>query len=381
LRLRIDPWDPEYGASVELDEALEPPAGLDLEVEESGDWAPVASGVLAELPCCSFIDGVRRIEARLFAEDGVAEVPGLAGSWAVGAAWSTRPPRIDEIVVGRELVVGGGLEPPGMTLIIGRSLLEFGSRSIPGAAPLDPLRGLQNAMRAAEAALAQRLHESRKADLVICDGPLSYLAEGPVVGMVKRQSRSYLDADRSRVLARLHAGERTPIFKFGAHARELYSWYLRLSDHRPIDGAMAGVVRLEVAASIGLVGAQKLASLAGAVLPRFAAQPGRDPRAPQNLYPVAALEAALRHRLGDSALIRRLRCDVRDRRQRPASEDSIGPPCRCHVPTPPSATWITVFTPRRLSTEAASALLWPDEQMTATGAEASMPVGSSARSW
>jgi hypothetical protein len=305
LRLRIDPWDPEYGASVELDETLEPAVGLDLDVEQSGDWAPIARGALRELPCCAFVDGVRRIEARLFAEDGAAEAPGLAGSWAVGAAWSTRPPRIDEIAVGRELVVGGGLQPPETTLIIGRSLLEFAPRSLPGVAPLDPLRGLQNAMRTAEAALAQRLHESARAELVVCDGPLSYFAQGPVVGMVKRQSRSYLDADRSRVLGRLRAGERTPIFKFGAHGRELYSWYLRLSDHRPIEGAMAGVVRLEVATGIGLVGAQAIASLAGAVLPRFAAQPGRDPRAPQNLYPVAALEAALRHRLGDAALIRR----------------------------------------------------------------------------
>lgn len=305
MQLRIDPWDPEYGASVEFDDTLESPVGLDLTVERAGDWSPVEPGTVSKLPCCAFVDGVRRIEARLFAEDGGAEAPGLAGSWAVGAAWSTRPPRMDEIAVGRELVVGGGLLPPGMTLIVGRSLLEFASRSVPGVAPLDPLRGLQNAMRAAEAALARRLHESGAAELVVCDGPLSYFAEGPVVGMVKRQSRSYLDPDRSRVLGLLRAGERTPIFRFGAHGRELYSWYLRLSDPRPIDGAMAGVVRLEVAAGVGLAGAQELASLAGAVLPRFAAQPGRDPRAPQNLYPVAALEAVLRHRLGDAALIRR----------------------------------------------------------------------------
>ena len=40
-------------------------------------------------------------------------------------------------------------------------------------------------------------------------------------------------------------------------------------------------------------------------LPRFASDPVRDPRAPQNLYPVGALEARLRHRLGDPLLIRR----------------------------------------------------------------------------
>jgi hypothetical protein len=68
---------------------------------------------------------------------------------------------------------------------------------------------------------------------------------------------------------------------------------------------MAGLVRLEVSASSGLKAAQDVAALASAVLPLFASQPGRDPRAPQNLYPVGALERHLRHRLGDAALIRR----------------------------------------------------------------------------
>jgi hypothetical protein len=40
-------------------------------------------------------------------------------------------------------------------------------------------------------------------------------------------------------------------------------------------------------------------------LPRFASDPIRDPRAPQNLYPVGALEACLRHRMGDATIVRR----------------------------------------------------------------------------
>jgi hypothetical protein len=103
----------------------------------------------------------------------------------------------------------------------------------------------------------------------------------------------------------LQPGERTPIFKLGEQRLERYSWYLRLSQPRPIDGTMAAMVRLEVAATGGLEKAQELAELAGAVLPRFASQPGRDPRAPQNVYPIGALETSLRHRLGDAALIRR----------------------------------------------------------------------------
>jgi hypothetical protein len=65
------------------------------------------------------------------------------------------------------------------------------------------------------------------------------------------------------------------------------------------------VVRLEVATSVGLERARQLADLATAVVPRFATVVGRDPRAPQNLYPVAGLERALRRRLGEPTLLYR----------------------------------------------------------------------------
>src|SRR5436189_188014 len=109
MRLRVDPWDPEYGASVELDDELEPAAGLDLGVEEPGAWHPIAAAPATEVPCCAFVDGVRRIDVRLFAEEGDVQAPGLAGSWAVGCAWSTKPPSIGAVEVGRSLVIGGGL--------------------------------------------------------------------------------------------------------------------------------------------------------------------------------------------------------------------------------------------------------------------------------
>ena len=305
MRLRVDPWDPEYGSSVELEPDLGPPAGLDLLVEEPGDWTPIAAGHRDQLPCCAFVDGVRRIDARLFAEEGGVEAPGLAGSWAVGCAWSTLPPRVAEVRVGRELVVGGGLMPAEMSLVIGPTSVCYSPSSVSGSAPLDPLRGLQNAMRDAESQLGARLLQSQAAELVVCDGPLSFFSQGPVVGMVKRQSRSYLDSDRALVLSRLGPGDRSPIFKLGEQRLERYSWYLRIADRRPVDGPMSGVVRLELSAACGLDAARELAALVGAVLPRFASKPGHDPRAPQNLYPVGALESILRHRLGDPQLIRR----------------------------------------------------------------------------
>ena len=305
MKLLIDPWDPEYGASVELEPELGPPRGLPLDAEVEGPWVAIAAPPQAELPCCAFVDGVRRIDARLFAEDNDIEAPGLAGSWAVGCARSTRPAHIADIRVGRELVIGGGLQADPIEMTVGGQRLQFEARSVPGTTPLDPIQGLQNAMREAEARLAEQTLATGQVELVVSDGPLTYFAAGPAVGMIKRQSRSYLDPGRAHVLAQLGAGERTPIFKLGEQRLERYSWYLRLAEQRPIDGTMAGIVRLEVAARDGLEAALRLADLTGAALPRFAPRPGRDPRAPQNLFPISALESALRHRLGDGALVRR----------------------------------------------------------------------------
>ncbi|MFS8586536.1 MAG: hypothetical protein FWJ72_15825, partial [Acidimicrobiia bacterium] len=47
------------------------------------------------------------------------------------------------------------------------------------------------------------------------------------------------------------------------------------------------------------------ADVVAATLPRFASQPHNDPRAPQNLHPIAGLERELKRRLGDAALLER----------------------------------------------------------------------------
>ena len=49
----------------------------------------------------------------------------------------------------------------------------------------------------------------------------------------------------------------------------------------------------------------QVADATASCLPRLAPSPGRDPRAPQNLLPIGALEGALRRRLGDARLVRR----------------------------------------------------------------------------
>jgi hypothetical protein len=49
----------------------------------------------------------------------------------------------------------------------------------------------------------------------------------------------------------------------------------------------------------------RIADRSAAVLPRVGSEPHIEPRAPQNLVPIAALERDLRHRLGDAGLVLR----------------------------------------------------------------------------
>ena len=301
--LRVDPWDPEYGGSVDIEEG--PPPSVTLDVED-GPWEARVPAPPARLPRCAFVDGVRRIDVRLYAEEDTRVAPALAGSWAVGSAWADEPPVIDHVNVGRALVVGGGLRHPDLAVEIGGQRITYPCLTAAGDAPMAPIQGLQNEMRGAEAALATRIFAAGGAELLIFDGPLTYApVDGPAVGLVKRQSRAYLPPERSGILATLGPGARTPLFRIEDQRLARTSWYVRLAPGRPIDGVMTGIVRLEVSGAVARDEALRLADLTAAILPRFASRIGRDPRAPQNLYPVGRLETVLRHRLGDALLLRR----------------------------------------------------------------------------
>src|SRR6202022_1000005 len=107
-----------------------------------------------------------------------------------------------------------------------------------------------------------------------------------------------------------------------------YSWYLRLPC--AITHEWAGVVRLEASADLTPSEAAELADRAALVLPRFASRPHKDSRAPQNLYPIAGLERALRHRLGDPALLYRGLC-------RAAAQPAIPDPVSVRQTAPATA--------------------------------------------
>ncbi len=304
--LSADPWSPEYGMGFEVSVADLELARADPFVE-SVDWSrPHVPPSIPLAPVC-FVDGVRRVEVRLIAEEGGRRVPGLFGSFAVGSVHAAAGAAFGEHRVGRALVLGGGISHPPVEVPCGPSPLAFEVSADARTDPNGPLDRLQLLMRHAEENLASHLMMGG-ADLVLADGPLRLKesVSGPVVGVVKRSQRQYLEPDQEALLGRLAPGQRTPVFGLLDLTGELhgYSWYTRVTWLRRPWHDHTGLVRCEVRAGHGLDGAVSLADRVTVLLPRYAGRAG-DPRTPQNLAPVAALEARLRHRMGDRAMVRR----------------------------------------------------------------------------
>jgi uncharacterized protein len=309
LRVQLDPWQVDYGTELPLDNFGEsaPDEAVALDVElAAGEWRPVQpSG--ATLPSqLVFVDGVRRIEARLIIRRQTRLCHGAFGSHAVGAvAIANSTASHSEPRIGRLIVIGSG-EALGNPVTVSDGLVYYPVSTL-DTDPDAPLRTIQERMRLAEERLGRDLVGTEDT-LVVADGPLTFeeATRGAVLGYVKRIFKLYLPSEHLDLLARLRAGERTPLFALRSSRRFVrFSWFLRLAPPQLGDSELAGIVRLEVSEVVGLDVAQRLADASAAVLPRFVPGRWRDPRSPQNLLPIGALEASLRRNMGDARLIRR----------------------------------------------------------------------------
>jgi hypothetical protein len=306
-RIFVEGWSPTYGTPVDNAE-LAPAEGSVDETVEHERWSPLP-GFDDGIEAIAFVDGVRRVDARLTVDDPRGPVPGLCGTFAVGAVrWDRAAVRsvvADEHVERWAILAGGrpetfppvDLQPPYETLTVadrdGDTLLW----------------ALQTRMRAAEGALAADISAEA---FVFADGPLNELGPHQLVGVVKSHRVTYLSPERTPVVAALGVGQRTPLFAIKDFGR--YSWYVRLGDV-PDGHAWSGVVRCEASVHLSLEAVRTIADRTAAILPLVASSPHLDPRAPQNLVPIGALERALRHRMGDPGLVyRALRAAVAERR-------------------------------------------------------------------
>jgi hypothetical protein len=308
LRVRYDPWEVDYGDQTPLeliDEALDD--RIDLEVERPGsDWGPITpAGGAAPRGRVVFVDGVMRLELRVHICRDEQMIYGAFGSFAVGAVeLGPASAAFGAMRPFRTAVLGAGVRLPGDVRV--RPDLVYKAQSTQEPSIHAPLQHLQESMRLEEARLAAEL--CREDTLVIVDGRLSLRAkgQGEALGYVKRIHDLYLPARFLRMLARLPARARTPLFgiQSAKSGFSRFAWFQRLEE--PPLGAteMHGIVRLEVA-NVDRDRARELADATTLWLPRLIPRRARDPRSPQNLLPIGALEQRLRAHLGEAELFRR----------------------------------------------------------------------------
>ena len=306
-RIFVEGWSPEYGSPLDTAE-LAPAEGSVDDTVEPVAWQ-ARNGVDDGIERIAFVDGVRRIDARLTIDDPIAgPVPGVCGTFAVGAVqWDRSDVRstVDEVRLERWAIIACGrpelfptidLQPPYETITIAN---RDGDALV---------YALQTKMREAEGMLATELSDDA---FVFADGPLNQLGPHEVVGVVKSHRVTYLAPERNTLIATLGPGQRTPLFAIKDFGR--YSWYVRLAE---LDGghSWTGIVRCEASAHLPIERVSVIADRTAAILPLVASSPHLDPRAPQNLVPIGALERVLRHRMGDGGLVyRALRGAVAER--------------------------------------------------------------------
>ena len=295
--ISVEAWPAQYGGPYLVVGDGEDDQGTAAVVEDDGALQ-AHSPTAADAAALAFVDGVRRADAWLYQQRDDELVRGVAGVHARGAVLCApgERPVFSHCAVERLVVWGAGAEGDLPTLDGGWS---WTTRSTADHSPRAPLAALQTRMREAEGRLAEQLCDDGWTTVV--DGPLNYVRSRdlPVLGFVKTHHRALLaPGDHVRVPG-LEAGQRTSLF---AERPDVYSCYLRLAAPPAFAGPWAGIVRLQVPAAVGVRAAARAADRATTALPRFNGIAHVDPRAPQNLQPVRALEERLRRLLGDPGL-------------------------------------------------------------------------------
>jgi hypothetical protein len=325
MRWRVESWDPGYGASTEDQAELgrsDARVTPDVEVPEAR-WRPIdpdpkAAGWAAVL----FVDGVRRIDAMAW----ISEPDGVAGSGADGVAGSgaaalalcasyaagvvrCRPGGADLVAAEvRRGLFSTAEHATDVVTTAGRyQRVHTAQRGEPVA---DLSLAVQRALGDVEAAVAATARAAVTGtngsndgdDLLVLDGPLRGRQHLPrVLGFIKTHRSEYLPPALHRVVGTLAPGQRTPVFGLGT-SWQRHTWYLKLPGSA---APWAGVVRVECSAELSVAQVVELADRSAPMFCRYASTEYKDSRAPQNLYPIAGLERALRRRLGDQALLYR----------------------------------------------------------------------------
>lgn len=303
MQFAVEAWDPDYGTGGDADALDASTDVVDASVEVELDyWAPIAPSCDPTSGVVYFVDGVRRIDARIWVTDEGRVLPGSCATVAAGSvACSADEARVHDVQVRRAVFTPATSAASSIQTDAG----EYTHVAVKTGSPEDLYLGIHELMTELE---TETVPPAGVDDLIVFDGPLRGRRTDRAIGLIKTQHVQYLAEAQQETVNRLDAGERTPLFQIGGSRFGRWSWYLRLPG--PRTHGWAGVVRCEIA--IDQATSNEEISIATAVadevcqtLPRFASEPHKENRAPQNLYPIKGLEHALRRHLGDQRLLQR----------------------------------------------------------------------------
>jgi hypothetical protein len=313
MKLRLDPWATEYNTAFYAEDVAQvTPDHID-PFAETSTWNPITpQSSFLNWEKLLFIDGSRRIEARLLLENEDEQVAfGAMGTYAVGVVdccpLHSRQARIYETFIQHICALSGGHKMDNFSINpqdkqLGRLEYKVVPSNQRDAEAV--VMELQKEMLGAESLMASRL-ATQNNTLIIADGQRPHKSQDKnVIGYLKTIHDTRLSREHLNIVRLLEQGQRSPIYKVRVKDFAYYEWFLRLRDPRPWFYSLAGMVRIQAFAET-IEELQELANLTCHKLPKFASKQHQDPRAPQQLLPIRALEHELKRRMGNPQIIRR----------------------------------------------------------------------------
>ena len=313
MKLRLDPWATEYNTAYYAEDvAFTTPEHIDPYVETEV-WKPITpQPSVLSWERLFFIDGSRRVEARLLLEDDQEQIAfGAMGTYAVGVVdccpKQSRQATVFETHIQRLCALSGGHHMDDFVIVSrGKESghLEYQVVVCNQREADAVVMELQSEMLKQESHVASRLAQHNQS-LIICDGQRPHLNhDSNVIGYLKTIHDTRLSREHLGVVRQLEQGQRSPIYQIKIKDFAYFEWFLRLRDPRPWFYSLAGMVRIQ-AYGEHINDLTELANWTCINLPKFASKQHQDPRAPQQLLPIRALEQELKRQMGNPQIIRR----------------------------------------------------------------------------
>jgi hypothetical protein len=245
MRFSVDAWDPAYGTNLELEDFLgESTARVEVNVElPASRWRAIDPDQDRAVPAALlFVDGVRRIEARVWIEEnppdgGLAPEASaaLCASYAAGVVCCCGPQAHIAAVETRRGLFTVAPRAESIVTWAGEYTACRTKAHPDRPLPVTLSQALQRRLGDIEVQVAVAARASvaghgvpEGGDLLVIDGPLRGRQHLPrAIGYIKSHRTTYLPAQLNALVAALRPGQRTPVFLIGT-SWDRHTWYLRL---------------------------------------------------------------------------------------------------------------------------------------------------------